>query len=117
MINGKRSRLAPVRASTRILTAPPYQGPGPYDTYLLYNRRYTQTANLANGYGGQTTEVRVYPAGTRQHSRCPIPSPAADESQEELNMQALNLKWLRWGLVLMIDAVSWQHSRPPRRQS
>jgi FtsP/CotA-like multicopper oxidase with cupredoxin domain len=47
-----------------IFTAPPYQGPGPYDTYMLYNRRYTQTTNLANGYGGQTTEVRVYPAGT-----------------------------------------------------
>ena len=47
-----------------IFTAPPYQGPGPYDTYMLYNRRYTQTANLANGYGGQTTEVRVYPAST-----------------------------------------------------
>ena len=46
-----------------IFTAPPYQGPGPYDTYMLYNRRYTQTTNLANGYGGQTTEVRVYPAG------------------------------------------------------
>lgn len=46
-----------------IFTAPPYQGPGQYDTYMLYNRRYTQTANLAGGYGGQTTEVRVYPPG------------------------------------------------------
>ena len=46
-----------------IFTAPAYQGPGAYDTYLLYNRRYTQTTNLAGGFGGQTTEVRVYPGG------------------------------------------------------
>ncbi len=48
-----------------IFTAPPYQGPGPYDTYILYNRRYTQVSNLTpGGAGGQQTEVRVYPAGT-----------------------------------------------------
>ena len=47
-----------------IFTAPPYQGPGPYDTYLLYNRAYTRSNNLAaGGFGGQTTEVRVYPSG------------------------------------------------------
>jgi hypothetical protein len=45
-----------------IFTAPPYQGPGPYDTYVLYNRRYTQVSNLSpNGAAGQRTEVRVYP--------------------------------------------------------
>jgi len=48
-----------------IFEAPAYQGPGPYDTYILYNRRYTQDSNLGpGGYGGQRTEVRVYPAGT-----------------------------------------------------
>ncbi len=48
-----------------LFTAPAYQGPGPYDTYVLYNRRFTQDANLAaGGAGGQRTEVRVYPAGT-----------------------------------------------------
>ncbi len=47
-----------------IVTAPPYQGPGPYDTYLLYNRAYNRTSNLSGGYGGQMTEIRVYPAGT-----------------------------------------------------
>jgi len=32
-----------------------------YDTYVLYNRRYTQDSNLtAGGAGGQRTEVRVY---------------------------------------------------------
>jgi hypothetical protein len=48
-----------------IFTAPPYQGPGPYDTYLLYNRNYSHFNDLAgSGYGGQMTEVRVYPTGT-----------------------------------------------------
>lgn len=47
-----------------IFTAPPYQGPGPYDTYLLYNRSYRRSDNLAaGGYGGQMTEVHVYPSG------------------------------------------------------
>jgi FtsP/CotA-like multicopper oxidase with cupredoxin domain len=48
-----------------IFTAPAYQGPGAYDTYVLYNRRYTQDDDTANGTQGQRTEVRVYPAGTR----------------------------------------------------
>jgi FtsP/CotA-like multicopper oxidase with cupredoxin domain len=48
-----------------IFTAPAYQGPGPYDTYLLYNRAYNRVSNLTpGGYGGQMTEVRVYPPGT-----------------------------------------------------
>ena len=48
-----------------IFEAPAYEGPGPYDTYILYNRRYTQESNLSpGGSGGQRTEVRVYPAGT-----------------------------------------------------
>jgi FtsP/CotA-like multicopper oxidase with cupredoxin domain len=53
-----------------IFTAPPYQGPGPYDTYVLYNRRYTQVSNLSpDGAGGQRTEVRVYPGtlGSQQY--------------------------------------------------
>ena len=45
-----------------IFEAPAYQGPGLYDTYVLYNRRYTQDSNLSTGgAGGQRTEVRVYP--------------------------------------------------------
>ena len=48
-----------------IFEAPAYEGPGPYDTYILYNRRYTQESNLSpGGSGGQRTEVRVYPSGT-----------------------------------------------------
>jgi FtsP/CotA-like multicopper oxidase with cupredoxin domain len=43
-----------------IFVAPPYVGPGAYDTYVLYDRAYMHT----NGGGGRRTEVRVYPAGT-----------------------------------------------------
>lgn len=46
-----------------IFEAPPYQGPGDYDTYLLFNRNYHRGVN-GPGPGGQMTEVRVYPAGT-----------------------------------------------------
>jgi FtsP/CotA-like multicopper oxidase with cupredoxin domain len=45
-----------------IFTAPDYQATGPYDTYVLYNRRYTQDDDVSTQ--GQRTEVRVYPAGT-----------------------------------------------------
>ena len=35
-----------------------------YDTYVLYNRRLTQVANGdASGFGGQRTEIHVYPSG------------------------------------------------------
>ncbi|MFQ5420144.1 MAG: multicopper oxidase domain-containing protein [Anaerolineae bacterium] len=45
-----------------IFEAPPYVGPGPYDTYLLYNRDLSTNDNLiGSGYGGQMTEVHVYP--------------------------------------------------------
>jgi len=49
-----------------VFEAPAYQGPGPYDTYILYNRRYTQDAPMVGSdvLGGQRTEVRVYPAST-----------------------------------------------------
>jgi FtsP/CotA-like multicopper oxidase with cupredoxin domain len=48
-----------------IFTAPPHVGPGAYDTYVLYNRNLQRSNNLAaGGFGGQRTEVRVYPAGT-----------------------------------------------------
>jgi hypothetical protein len=45
-----------------IVTAPAFHGPGPYDTYVLYNRNYQRSNNLASGFGGQRTEIRVYPA-------------------------------------------------------
>ena len=40
--------------STGVATDPP-------DVYVLYNRRYTQDDDTANGTQGQRTEVRVYP--------------------------------------------------------
>jgi len=48
-----------------LFTAPPYvpEAAG-YNTYLLYNRNYRSANNLGGGYGGQMTEVRVFPAGT-----------------------------------------------------
>jgi hypothetical protein len=53
-----------------IFEAPAYSGGSGssgsgYDTYVFYNRRYSQDSNLTpGGAGGQRTEVRVYPAGT-----------------------------------------------------
>jgi len=47
-----------------IFTAPPHSGGVGPDTYLLYNRAYERSDNLAGGLGGQRTEVRVYPADT-----------------------------------------------------
>lgn len=52
-----------------IIEAPAFSGGGGssglgYDTYVLYNRRYTQDSNLTTGgAAGQRTEVRVYDAG------------------------------------------------------
>jgi FtsP/CotA-like multicopper oxidase with cupredoxin domain len=57
--------LAAGESADVFFTAPAYRGPGPYDTYLLYNRNFSRTDNLAaSGFGGQVTEVRVFPAGT-----------------------------------------------------
>lgn len=57
--------IGPGESYDVIVTAPPHRGSTAYDTYLLYNRSYTRSANLApGGYGGQTTEIHVYPAGT-----------------------------------------------------
>jgi FtsP/CotA-like multicopper oxidase with cupredoxin domain len=47
-----------------IFEAPAYRGPGPFDTYVLYNRAYGRSDHLAIGSGGQRTELRVYPPGT-----------------------------------------------------
>lgn len=47
-----------------IFTAPAHSGGSGPDKYVLYNRRYTQTANRSNGYGDQRTEIHVYPNGS-----------------------------------------------------
>ena len=51
-----------------IITAPPFTGASGssgagYDLYMLYNRNFLRSNNLAGGgFGGQATEIRVYPA-------------------------------------------------------
>ena len=48
-----------------IFTAPPHSGVGAYDTYVLYNRAFARSNNKAvGGFGGQRTEIRVYPTGS-----------------------------------------------------
>jgi len=56
-----------------IFTAPAFSGGSGssglgYDSYVLYDRAYERSNNLAsdggNPYGGRRTEVRVYPAGS-----------------------------------------------------
>ncbi len=46
-----------------IFTAPPHSGGSGPDIYVLYNRSYARSDNLGGGYGGQMTEVHVYPTG------------------------------------------------------
>ena len=48
-----------------LFDAPAHSGGSGPDTYLLYNREYRRSNNLAaGGYGGQVTEVHVYPSAT-----------------------------------------------------
>ena len=55
-----------------IIQAPAHSGGSGPDIYPLYNRRYTQVANLADGgFGGQRTEVRVFPSGTLNPQQFP----------------------------------------------
>lgn len=57
--------IGPGESFDAIFTAPPHSGQGDYDTYLLFNRNYQGSNNLdGSGFGGQMTEVRVYPSGT-----------------------------------------------------
>ncbi|GAA2159148.1 secreted protein [Humibacillus xanthopallidus] len=63
--------IGPGESYDVIFEAPDHQGPG-FDTYLLYNRNYTRSNNLAPGsFGGQATEVRVYAANTVQQQQYP----------------------------------------------
>jgi FtsP/CotA-like multicopper oxidase with cupredoxin domain len=54
-----------------IFTAPPHSGGSGPDKYVLYNRRYSQTNNLANGEGGQRTEIHIYPNGSLNAQQYP----------------------------------------------
>lgn len=56
--------IGPGESYDVIFAAPAHTGSG-YDTYLLYNRNYPRSNNLAaGGFGGQATEIRVYASGT-----------------------------------------------------
>ncbi|MFY9914213.1 MAG: multicopper oxidase domain-containing protein [Nocardioidaceae bacterium] len=59
--------IGPGESYDVVFTAPSYvgTGPNPYDTYMLYNRNFQRSNNLApGGFGGQATEIRVYPGTT-----------------------------------------------------
>jgi hypothetical protein len=67
-----------------IFTAPAYSGGSGssgqgYDTYVLYDRAYERSNNLAAEgalpYGGRKTEVRVYPASTLAAQTLPNTDP------------------------------------------
>jgi hypothetical protein len=74
-----------------LFTAPAFSGGSGssgqgYDTYVLYDRAYERTNNLATAlpgggglpYGGRRTEVRVYPAGAVPPQRLPNVNPLQD---------------------------------------
>mgnify|MGYP000928124612 CR=1 FL=1 len=54
--------ISPGESFDALFTAPAHSGVGAYDTYLFYNRKlaYLNNAGMP-GYGGQMTEIRVYP--------------------------------------------------------
>ena len=57
--------IGPGESYDVIFKAPAHQGTDAYNTYMLYNRNYTRSNNLADGgFGGQATEIRVHPSGT-----------------------------------------------------
>ncbi len=58
--------IGPGESADVIFTAPnaPPSGGKPYATFLLYDRDHANASNGgAGGYGGQMTEIRVYPSG------------------------------------------------------
>ncbi|HZU87487.1 MAG TPA: multicopper oxidase domain-containing protein [Anaerolineaceae bacterium] len=56
--------IGPGESVDAIFVAPPHQGGNP-DRYMIYNRNYNRMNNSGgSGFGGQATEIHVYPAGT-----------------------------------------------------
>jgi FtsP/CotA-like multicopper oxidase with cupredoxin domain len=61
--------IGPGESYDVLFTAPTKTGSGAYDTYYLYNRSFARSNNLApGGFGGQTTEIRVYASGVGSQS-------------------------------------------------
>ena len=56
-----------------IFTAPAYVSNAlGYNTYVLYNRNFEHASNLSTGgFGGQRTEIRVYPANSTAAQQLP----------------------------------------------
>ena len=57
--------IGPGESYDVVFAAPAHSGGAGPDTYMLYNRNFVTSNNLApGGFGGQATEVRVYPTGS-----------------------------------------------------
>lgn len=57
--------IGPGESYDVVFEAPAHSGGAGHDTYMLYNRAYERSNNLApGGFGGQATEVHVHPTGT-----------------------------------------------------
>jgi FtsP/CotA-like multicopper oxidase with cupredoxin domain len=57
--------IGPGESFDVLFTAPDHSGGSGPDTYMLYNRSYLRSNNLApGGFGGQATEIHVHPTGT-----------------------------------------------------
>jgi FtsP/CotA-like multicopper oxidase with cupredoxin domain len=57
--------ISPGETVDAIFEAPAHSGGIGHDRYLFYNRNYNRLNNGGHaGYGGQMTEIHVYPAGT-----------------------------------------------------
>jgi FtsP/CotA-like multicopper oxidase with cupredoxin domain len=64
--------IGPGESYDVVFTAPQHSGGGGHDTYMLYNRNFTRSNNLADGgFGGQATEIRVFPDGVVQPQQYP----------------------------------------------
>ncbi|NTW98141.1 MAG: multicopper oxidase domain-containing protein, partial [Oscillochloris sp.] len=58
-------QIGPGESVDAIIEAPAHSGGAGFDTYTLFNRNIQGVSNNGNaGLGGQTTEVRVYPANS-----------------------------------------------------
>lgn len=56
--------IGPGESFDVVFTAPAHSGGSGHDTYMLYNRNYLRSNNLApGGFGGQATEIHVHPSG------------------------------------------------------
>ena len=57
--------IGPGESYDVLVAAPDKIGSSDYDTYFLYNRSFSRSNNLEpdGGFGGQTTEIRVYAQG------------------------------------------------------